>query len=216
MTVSSTIVIPPAGREQWNQGGEATDPSLIPVLTQAKADIAAILVDAQTAQKRINIPLTSLREASSLNVLNIAGNGGVLASDTTPVLSAINGATDGCQRVTWASSNNDQVIFQVIVPTDLDDTADLKLYTRIASGGTTNAVGFAVKTFFDEGSTAVDDTSATNQTTTYANKLTTIDKADVPAGATTLTIGLTPAAHTTDTLNLTAVWLEYQRKTLTS
>jgi hypothetical protein len=216
MTVSSTIVIPPTTREQWQPGGESTDPSLIPVMTQAKADIAAILVDTQTVQKRLGIPLTALREASSLNVLNIAGNGGVLASDTTPVLSAINGATDGCQRLRWASSNNDQVIFPVIGPEDLDDTADLKLYTRIASGGTTNAVGFTVKTFFDEGSAAVDDTSATNQTVTYANALTTIDKADVPAGAKTLTIGLTPAAHTTDTLDLTAVWLEYQRKTLTS
>jgi hypothetical protein len=169
-----------------------------------------------SAQVRIPVSVMALREATAFDVGAITANGGVLASDTTPVLSAINDATDGCQRVLWAASNNDQVIFQIPLPADLDDTADLKLYTRIASGGTTNAVGFTVKSFFDEADTAVDDTSATNQTTAYVNALTTIAAADVPADAKTLTIGLTPVAHTTDTLAMTAVWLEYTRKLLTS
>jgi hypothetical protein len=186
----------------------------------AAADVEAALAEIyqhiKTAQAHISIPLATLREATAFDVGDIAGIGGLLASDTTPVLSAINDATDGCQRVQWASSNNDQVIFQFAVPPDLDDTADLLLYTRIASGGTTDAVGFTVGTYFDEGDTAVADTSATNQTTTYANALTTIAAADVPAGAKTCTVGLTPVAHTSDAMNLTGIWLLYKRKILTS
>jgi hypothetical protein len=199
----------------WIVMGPGAD-GMLAALATHDADVSDLQTDALTAQARIDIPLTALREASTFNVGAITANGGVLASDTTPVLSAINGATDGCQRVLWAASNGDQVVFQISLPADLDDTADLKLYTRIASAGTTDAVGFTVKSFFDEGDTAIDDTSATNQTATYANKLTTIGNADVPAGATTLTIGLTPVAHTTNTMALTAVWLEYQRKLLTS
>ena len=178
--------------------------------------MAEVGQDIKTTQAFIPISLTSLREASTFNVGNASANGGVLASDTTPILAAINGATDGCQMVTWAASNNDQVIFQVPLPPDLDDTADVVLHFRIKSGGTTNAVGFTVDSFFNEGDTKVVDTSETNQTTTWAEKIATIATADVPADAQTLTVGLTPAAHTTDTLNLSAVWVEYTRKLLTA
>jgi hypothetical protein len=62
----------------------------------------------------------------------------------------------------------------------------------------------------------VADTSETNQTATYAEKIATIAAADVPAGAQTLTVGLTPAAHTTDIMYLTALWIEYKKKLMTS
>lgn len=159
----------------------------------------------------IPVSLMALREATNFDVSNIAANGGLLASDTTPVLDAINDATDGCQRVTWASSNNDQVVFQVPLPPDLDTDKDIVLHFRIKSAGTTNAVGFTVDSFFNEGDTKVVDTSETNQTATWAEKIATIAAADVPAGAQTLTVGLTPVAHTTDALYLSAVWAECYR-----
>jgi len=169
-----------------------------------------------SAQKFIPIGLHSLRETSSFDVGNAAAHGGVLASDTTPVLDAINAATDGCQRLLWASSNNDQVVFQTPLPPDLNTGADIVIHTRIVSGGTTNAVGFTVASFFNEADTSVADTSETNQTTTWAEKTTTIAAADIPSGAQTLTVGLTPVAHTTDTLAMSAVWLEYTGSLLTS
>lgn len=184
--------------------------------TTVEAAIAELYQHLFSTQSFIPISLLSLREATAMDVGDTTANGGVLASDTTPVLSAINDGTDGCQRLTWASSNNDQVIFQVPLPPDLDTDADLVLHARIASGGTTNAVGFTLSSFFNEGDTAVADTTGTNQTTTYAEVTATIAAADVPTGAQTLTVGLTPVAHTTDTLNLTALWLEYKKKLLTS
>jgi hypothetical protein len=181
-----------------------------------EAALAEIYQDLLSAQNFLSIPLNSWREASSFDVGAIAANGGVLASDTTPILEAINGATDGCQRINWAATNVDQVVTSIPLPPDLDVTADLVLHTRIASASTTDAVGFTVDTFFNEGDTKVTDTSETNQTATFAEKITTIAAADIPAGAQTLTIGLTPVAHGTDAMYLTATWLEYKRAILTS
>lgn len=184
--------------------------------TTVEAALAEAFTHIKSIQHFIPIPLTSLREATNFDVSNIAANGGLLASDTTPILSAINDATDGCQRVTWAAGNNDQVIFQTPLPPNLDVTKDIVIHFRIASGGTTNAVGFTLASFFNEGDTSIADTSTTNQTTSYAEKIATIAAADVPAGAQTLTVGLTPVAHTTDTMNLTGIWIEYAGTTLTS
>jgi hypothetical protein len=184
--------------------------------TEVEAALQELYQNAISIQGFIPVPLTALREVATMAVGNAAANGGVLASDTTPILQPINGATDGCQEIVWAASNNDVVAFSIPLPPDLDDTADLVLHTRIVSGGTTDAVGFSVDSWFNEGCTKITDTSQTNQTATWAEKTTTIAAADVPAGAQTMTIGLTPVAHTTNTLALSAVWLEYKRKLLTS
>lgn len=160
----------------------------------------------------IPLPLMLFRETTNFDVGNIVANGGVLASDTTPILDAVNAATDGAQRLTWAASNNDQITCQFPVPIDMDLSKDVLVKFRIASGGTTNAVGFTVDSFWDEGDTKVVDTSETNQTTTVAEKTATIAAADMPDTAQTCTIGLTPVAHTTDVLAMTAAWIEYTKK----
>lgn len=184
--------------------------------TTVEAALQELYQNAISVQGFIPLSLMQFREAATMAVGNAAANGGVLASDTTPILQPINGATDGCQELVWAASNNDAVITTVALPPDLDDTADLVLHTRTVSGGTTNAVGFTVDTWFNEGDTKVTDTSETNQTTSWAEKITTIAAADVPSGAQTITISLTPVAHTTDTMAMSAAWLEYKRKLLTS
>lgn len=186
--------------------------------TQATVEAALqeIYQNLISVQGCIPLTLMQFREASSMAVGNIAANGGVLASDTTPILGPINGATDGCQQISWAASNNDPIITQIALPPNLDDAADLVLHVRTKSAGTTDAVGFTVDTWFNEGDTKVTDTSETNQTTSWAEKIATIGAADVPAGAQTLTISLTPAAHTTDIMYLSAAWLEYKTKLLTT
>lgn len=179
-------------------------------VTTDVVDVSGALnaVFAEAGVKHVDVSLPVLREVATMAVGNITANGGLLASDTTPILGPVNGATAGCQRVQWAASNNDVVMFQVSLPANLDDTLDITLGARIASGGTTNAVGFTVTSYFDETGAAVSDTTGTNQTTTYSTVTATIAAADVPAGARTMTVTLTPVAHTTDTLNLTALWLE--------
>ena len=169
-----------------------------------------------SAQQFIPIPLNCWREATNFDVGAIAANGGILASDTTPILSAINDATDGCQRIAWAASNNDQIITSIPIPPNIDVTADMVLHCRIASAGTTDAVGFTVDWFINEGDTKVTDTTGTNQTTSYAEKTATLGNADIGAGSQVITIGLTPVAHTTDIMYCTGIWLEYTGVLLTS
>jgi hypothetical protein len=170
---------------------------------------AELYTDVLSAQNCIPLPLANFKETTNFDVGNIAANGGVLASDTTPILEAINAATDGCQRLNWANTNNDQVTVQAILPPDLDVTADIVFHCRIASSSTTDAVGFTVDWFINEGDTKVVDTTETNQTATYAEKIATLGNADIGAGSQTITIGLTPVAHTTDAMYMTAAWLEY-------
>jgi hypothetical protein len=162
----------------------------------------------------IPVPLYSLRIMSSMAVGTLVitdatpdtGGAGLIGSTTTPILAPINGATTGCQRLQWAASNNTVVGFQVPLPPTLDDARDITLSARIASGGTTDAVGFTLASYFGETGAAVADTTGTNQTTSYTTVTATIAAADVVA-ASTLTVSLTPVAHTADTLNLTALWL---------
>jgi hypothetical protein len=189
--------------------------SLITGVT-VEAALAEIMTGIKTAQGFVPIPLQSFREVSSGVVGNAAANGGVLASDTTPILTSINAATDGCQIIKWAASNNDVIAVSIPLPPDLDDAAAVVVHCRIVSAGTTDAVGFTVSGWFNEGDTKVDATSGTNQTTTWSEVTASFGASDVPAGAQTMTIFLTPVAHTTDYLSMSACWLEYTQKCLTS
>lgn len=163
----------------------------------------------------ILIPLAILRELSSGAIPNVAANGGLLASDTTPILNTVNGDTDGAFRVNWAAGNQDPIGFQVPLPKDFDDSADLLIRIRAASESTNDTPTFASDAYFDEGDTKVEDTSDA-VSDSYADKTITIAAADIPSGARTISVELTPGSHATDALYVTAIWLEYKRKLLTS
>jgi hypothetical protein len=182
-----------------------------------EAALQEIYQDLLTAQHFIPIPLMTLREASTFDVGAIAANGGVLASDTTPILEAINGGTDGCQRLTWATGDVDQVIAQVPLPPDLDATANMVVHARVAASGATDTPSWTMESFFNEGDTKVSDTlAAGGATSTYAEITGTIALADVPAGAQMLTIGFTPASHDGNHFYMTGLWIECTRSILTS
>jgi hypothetical protein len=183
--------------------------------TEVDGVLDEIYIDLLTIQGFIPLPLFSWREVGTGVVGNTAAGGGVLSSDTTPSLTSINAATDACQVIHWAANGVDPIAITTPLPPDLA-AGDLVLHTRIVSAGTTNAVGFGVDSWFNEGDTKVSDTSQTNQTATWAEKITTIAAADVPAGAQTLTLILTPVAHSTDTLRMSQAWLEYPKALLTS
>jgi hypothetical protein len=184
--------------------------------TTVEAALAEIYQHLKSAQGFIPVPLTSLREVTTNDIPNAAGNGGVLATDSTPTLEYTNGDTDSCLRVLWAASNADPVCFQVPLPPDLNDAADVVIHFRAAMAGATDTPVLSADCFFNEGDTKVEDDSAAVTGTTFAEYTITVAAADVPAGAQTLSCELTPGAHTTDTLSLTALWIEYTRTILTS
>jgi len=158
----------------------------------------------------IPVFLISLREVISNDIPNAAALGGQLAKDTTPILEFTSGDTDSCLRLNWAAGNQDAVVLQVPLPPDLDTSSDLELHCRVASGGTTDKAGFDLDTYFNEGDTKVEDAcEQASASTTYEELSAAIAAADIPAGAQTVTIELTPKTHATDAMYCTAIWLEY-------
>ncbi len=177
------------------------------------ATVEAALAEAFThilsAQAFISVSLATLLETDASNTVAYLGPA------TTPVLDMANGDTDSGLVVTWASSNNDPVIFQVPLPPDLDVSSDVVVHLRAKSGGSTDTPTIAADSYFNEGDTKIEDASAALGAA-VAELTITIAAADVPAGAQTLSVELTPGAHTTDTVVLSALWIEYTGITLTS
>jgi hypothetical protein len=184
--------------------------------TDAEACLAEIYQGLLTAQGFIPVPLATVRELATGTHPNAAGNGGLLASDTTPILGAANGDTDGAWRLAWAASNSDAIGFQVPLPPDLNDAADVVIHFRAAMAGTDDTPAISADSYFNEGDTKVEDDSGAVTGTSYDEYEITIAHGDVPAGAQTLSVELTPGSHTTDILYLTAIWIEYTRKILTA
>lgn len=158
----------------------------------------------------IPVSLASVREITTGAFINAAGNGGILATDTTPILNTINGDTDGAWRLAWAASNSDAIGFQVPLPPDLDEASVVEIHLRAYMAGATDTPVISADSYFDEGDTKVEDDSPALDATPTEHII-TIAAADVPAGAQTLSVELTPGAHTTDILYVTAIWVEYTR-----
>jgi len=193
---------------------DAHDASAISVLdsgtftaaTEVEAALAELYQNAITIQGFIPVPLTTLMESDATNVVDYLGKA------TTPILDMTTGDTDSGLTLEWALSENDAVIFQTPLPPNLLDTADLILHVRAYMGGTSDTPVIDIDTYFNEGDTKVSDATAAITGVTPAEYIATIGNADVPTGAQTITIELTPAAHTTDSLFVSAIWLEYKTK----
>lgn len=177
--------------------------------TDVEAALQEIFQHMLSAQSFIPVPLESLLETDATNIVARLGVA------TTPVLDMANGDTDSGLLVTWVASNSDAVLFQVPLPPDLNAGADLVVHLRAKSGGATDTPTIASDAYFNEGDTKVEDVSSALGAA-YAENVITIANADIPAGAQTLTVELTPGAHTTDTVVLSALWIEYTKSTLTS
>lgn len=159
--------------------------------------------------RRIGVPFASMREVGSNNFLNVAGNGGVFATDTTPILQYTNGDTDSAVRLAWAASNNDPIHFQFLLPEDYAEGSDMTVNFLAAMAGATDTPVLSLDTYFDVGDTKVEDDSAAITGTTVATYAATIAAADIPAGATTVSVEVTPGAHTSDILYLYGVYVAY-------
>jgi len=168
----------------------------------------------------IGIPLSAWREVNSNDIPALsdtplsddpAGFGGLLATNTTPALQTANGDTDSSLELSWASSNSNAVIFQTPLPPDFDPSSDLVLHINGYVGGTTDDPVMALDTYFNHGDTKVEDTSEAISETTAATYTATIAAADIPTEPYTVTIEVTPGAHTTDELVWVATWLTYTK-----
>lgn len=174
-----------------------------------------LYLDRLSTQRGIPINLGSWREVTAAgDVGNIAAIGGVLASDTAPILRAE--ATTNSWEISWATGNVDPIGVQVMLPPDLDDTANAFL-DLIVYSGSTDAATMAVATSWNGGSEVTDsaDDSGTKSATRHTITA-TIAAADIPASSTHLTIRLTPPTHATNAIQLVGATLRYTPKLITS
>jgi predicted RecA/RadA family phage recombinase len=189
----------------------------------AKTDVEEALQEIYQHLKSIQafmpIPLTSFRELAAGVFINAAGNGGVLAIDTTPILTMIG---DGdAMRIAWAAGNADQIAAQILLPPDIDLTADLVLHTLCSKdGNVNNAVHIDGEAYFGESDAdCFPSVSAANLLVQAKGEYTAnILAADLPAlqANYNMTLVVMPEAHANDIVYLHGAWLEYKRKLLTA
>ncbi len=159
----------------------------------------------------VNFKLNDFREldgAADTDVANIAANGGILASDTTPIL--LGNAAES-QVISWAASNNDPIGVEVNLPDDFDGTRACAILASTYSAGTTNAGSLSVNTYWDHG-TVITDTVTGAAVTTLAEYEGTIAAADMPDAPKLLTLTIITAAQTTDVVSLAGFRLKYYTK----
>jgi hypothetical protein len=155
----------------------------------------------------IDIPLNSFREVASGDVGNTAANGGVLASDTTPILQG--GGTTNAQRLNWATGNVDAVASAVSLPGDLDGSQDL-LVQMFVQGDVDGFNGASVVSNFDDGANVTDSVTATNGATVHTASA-TIAASDVADTPRTMSLTIAPPTHDTDAVYLYGVRVRYTK-----
>lgn len=158
----------------------------------------------------IDIPLDRWRETSSNDIINATGNGGILATDTTPTLEYVNADTDSQLRILWAAGNSDAIALQLTLPTDLDRTQSI-VFSFNGVGGAADSAALTLDVFFDSGDTKV-ETSTLGWSATQATRTATVTASDIPSTALTMSVELTPATHATDTMTMYCSYITYTRK----
>jgi len=174
----------------------------------AQADILDLQTDALVGSECL--ALTDWREVTAGGAVgNIAAIGGVLASDTTPVLGAE--GTSEAMSITWAAANVDQIATSICLPVDFNDAADATLDLWVKTSVGVEAATFTVLTSWNNGS-QVTDTATDSVPSTTVHKITaTIAAADIPAGAEFVTIHMVPGAHAAELTKLLAARLNFTR-----
>ena len=163
-------------------------------------------------REQIPLSLIAFRESdASADVGNIVANGGILASDTTPVLRGASGLIS--QEISWASSNSDPIVCQAMLPECFNGQEDVYVELWVSSG-TTDAATFTVATSWDAGATVTDTATDGAKSATMHKITATISAGDIPDSASFVTVLLTPAAHTTNAVQLHAARLGFLPKTV--
>lgn len=164
----------------------------------------------------IPLSLNDFREVSSAGAVgNIVANGGLLASDTTPILGAA--ATSEAMQLTWAAGNSDIIQCQIALPPDFDGRDDvileLGVLTDNSGGGGIEAATFSVLTSWDNGAQVTDTATDSVPAITFHRTTARIAAADIPDSAMSLNIQLVAGTHANDPISLLAARLLYTPRT---
>jgi hypothetical protein len=164
----------------------------------------------------IQISLDDWREVTTAGAVGnqATAAGGILASDTTPIMGAE--ATTEARAIIWAAGNSDIIASSWTLPPDFsgkdDVLVELWVLTDNAGGGGIEAATFSVLSSWDNGA-QVTDTATDGVPATTAHKITaTIAAGDVPDDARFLNLQLVLGTHANDPVHLLAAALSYVPK----
>lgn len=160
----------------------------------------------------IPLALADAREVAANATINAAGNGGLLASDTTPIFQRVNGATDKALRLNWASSNVDEITWSFAYPPDLADAQPLEVHFLAAMAGASDTPTLTINYFENVGDTDAGGATAAVTGTSVAEYSVSIAGANVGVPPKVASVSLVPGTHGTDALLIYAAWIEYTRK----
>jgi len=193
--------------------------SLASKLRSSPAAAAAFVLSLYTdrlsvTRAAVPIPLSTWRIVSAAgDVGNIAAIGGVMASNSDPIF---RGDSNNSWEISWATGSAVPIGAQIMIPADIDDAQDAFL-DLIVYSGSTDAATMGVATSWNGGSEVTDSASDSSTKSATRHTITaTIAAADIPAGASHLTIRLTPPTHATNAIQIVGARLRYTPKLLTS
>jgi len=180
------------------------------------ADLGADLKsDLKSAQAFIPLDITALREITGNEIP--ASPGGMLGSDSNPILARVNGATDKALRVEWVADDVAEVQFPPVpLPPDLDAAEDVILHFMVQRDTGTNGCQIDVDAYEGISDTKVEVATTALTTTNVTEVTATLGAGDIAGHPNFLSLTLTPQAHAADALYLYAAAIEYTRKLRTS
>lgn len=176
---------------------------------------AALVFDgANLSTGTLRFDLFSARAIGSNDIPNTAATppGGLLTLNTAPLLKRTNAATDKSMMIQWASSSSIEIqLPSASIPIDFDVTKASTLKIRAKMGGATDTPTITANVFPGVG--GADAGAATAALSATAANLTVAIAASIFTVGDVVSVALTPGAHTTDAIDLYAVWLEYTKLT---
>lgn len=166
--------------------------------------------------KTIPLSLAQFREVNTSGAVgNNAANGGVLSSETTPILGAE--ATSEAMALIWAAGNADIVQVQVPLPDDFDGrepmVVDFEVLTDNSGGGGIEAATMNLLASFDNGAQVTDQAVDSDPATTVHTVTATIAAEDIPNDARFVNFQIFPGTHANDPVHLLSVRPKYLPRT---
>lgn len=139
--------------------------------------------------------------------------GGILAADGAIFsIQRVNGGTDNQTRIiAKANTTGELALPTIMLPHDLDDSADMTFYLLAGMGGATDTPTIDCQAFFGVGDTECGGATSA-LAATVAAKSVTLAADDVVAYPNTLSIALVPGAHANDAIWIYGAWLTYTKK----
>jgi len=163
-------------------------------------------------RKSVNLALRDWSLVTSAGAVGaIAAAGGMLASDSVPILGAQ--ATSEAWAIKWAAASAAIIQQQSALPPDFSGADDLLLELEVltdnAGGGGIDPASFSVLTSWDNGAQVTDTSTDSVPAITVHTVQTVIAAADVPDAPRFLNIQLVPGTHANDPTHLMSARLLY-------